>query len=53
MYGVWNYTSINGYLYTAVGIVTCFVVGYSVSLFVPLTEKDLTGLTVYTLQPNS
>jgi Na+/proline symporter len=49
MYGIWKYTSINGYLYTAAGITTCFVVGYGVSLIVPSKARDLTGLTVYSL----
>jgi SSS family transporter len=53
MYGVWNYTSINGYLYTATGIMTCFVVGYTVSLVFPSNQQDLTGLTVYTLHGDS
>ncbi|MGI9472022.1 MAG: sodium:solute symporter family transporter [Rubripirellula sp.] len=49
MYLVWKYTSINGYLYTAIGISVCFVVGYAVSLGVPAPRRDLTGLTIYTL----
>lgn len=50
MYTVWKYTTVNGYLYTAIGIVTCFVVGYSLSLVLPAATKDLTGLTIYTLR---
>ena len=49
MYLVWQYTAINGYLYTAIGIAVCFIVGYFVSLFVAIKERDLTGLTIYTL----
>lgn len=50
MFSMWKYTPINGYLYTAAGITTCFVVGYAISLMMPDQERDLTGLTVYTLK---
>jgi SSS family solute:Na+ symporter len=50
MFSMWKFTPINGYLYTAAGITTCFVVGYAVSLVAPGKERDLTGLTVYTLK---
>jgi SSS family solute:Na+ symporter len=54
MYGVWKETSINGYLYTAVGISVCFVVGYLVSLLRPaLSDDELAGLTVYTMVGNA
>jgi SSS family transporter len=53
MFWLWKSTSINGYLYTASGITTCFVVGYIASCVLPADENDLTGLTVYTLSPNS
>jgi len=48
MWAVWQYTSINGYLYTAIGILTCFFVGYLVSIVMPGESGDLTGLTIYT-----
>ena len=51
MYAVWKYSSLSGFLYTAIGIASCFVVGYLVSLLVPTRQRDLTGLTVYTLNP--
>ena len=38
----------NAYLYTATGIATCFVAGYLASLMCGGTERDLTGLTVFT-----
>ena len=54
MYLVWKETSINGYLYTAVGISVCFVVGYLVSLLRPaLGDDELAGLTVYTMVGNA
>ena len=54
MYLVWKETSINGYLYTAVGISVCFVVGYLVSLLRPaLSDDELAGLTVYTMAGNA
>ena len=49
MYLVWQYTAINGYLYTAIGITVCFVVGYGVSLVTGVSQRDLDGLTIYTL----
>jgi hypothetical protein len=36
---------INGYLYTAIGITVCFVVGWLASQFLPADGRDLTGLT--------
>ncbi|MFK7817859.1 MAG: sodium/solute symporter [Planctomycetaceae bacterium] len=48
MFCLWKFTAINGYLYTAAGITTCFVVGYITS-FGSAQSKDLTGLTVYSM----
>lgn len=50
MFALWKFTSVNGYLYTACGIGTCFLVGYSVSLLLPADGNNLTGLTIYTLR---
>ena len=36
---------INGYLYTAIGISVCFVVGWLASQVLPADRRDLTGLT--------
>lgn len=33
MFWLWRFTSINGYLYTTCGIVTCVIVGYLASFF--------------------
>lgn len=41
------YTRINGYLYAAIGITVCFVIGYGLSLLIPLRQKPLTGLTIH------
>ncbi len=42
-----EYTNIHVLLYAGVAITTCIVVGYLVSLFFPMQEKSLKGLTVY------
>ena len=53
MYWVWKETPINGYLYTAIGIGVCFIVGYIVSLLGPARKQDeLAGLTIYTMSSN-
>jgi len=49
LYLVKTYTSMHFFLYTIVGISTCFVVGYMVSLFVGGKQKQIEGLTIYTL----
>lgn len=49
MFGLWKYTPINGYLYTAIGITTCVVVGFLASLLAPANDNDLAGLTIHTL----
>lgn len=46
MFCLWQFTNVNGYLYTASGITTCVGVGYGASLFYGST-KDLTGLTLF------
>ena len=47
---LWKFSPVQGYLFTAVGIGTCVVVGYIVSL--PFAQsKDLSGLTVFS-QPD-
>lgn len=50
MFSLWKFTIVNGYLYTATGIATCLVVGYLGSLFSVSDDKDLAGLTIYTLR---
>ena len=56
MFHLWKNTVVNGYLYTIIGISTCFIVGYVTSLitnlFTPNSDRDLTDLTLYTLNRN-
>ncbi|MDB4732896.1 sodium/solute symporter [Planctomicrobium sp.] len=49
MFCLWRFTPINGYLYTAAGISTCFAVGYVASLATGGQPNDLSGLTIYTI----
>jgi len=46
-----RFTRINGYLYAAIGIAGCFLIGYLASLVIRVPSKDLTGLTIYTRRP--
>lgn len=46
----WKFNLANGYLYCTIGIVSCVVVGYVFSLIFPAAKKDLTGLTLFTMQ---
>jgi SSS family transporter len=46
----WKFNLANGYLYCTIGIVSCVVVGYLFSLVFPGPNKDLTGLTLFTMQ---
>jgi SSS family transporter len=41
---------VNGYLFAAIGIVTCFVIGYAASLLIPVRTKDISGLTIHGLK---
>ena len=49
MFSLWAFTDVTGYLYTFVGICVCVIVGYLVSLLAPEPSRDLSGLTIYTL----
>ncbi|MHC4253497.1 MAG: sodium:solute symporter family protein, partial [Planctomycetota bacterium] len=42
--------AVHGVLFAATGMISCFAVGYLVSLVVPDEGKNLTGLTLYTLR---
>lgn len=46
---LWLFSSVNGYLYTSIGILTCVIAGWIASLLIPAQDKDLTGLTLHTL----
>lgn len=47
------YTRINGYLYAAIGITVCFVLGYLLSLVAPAPRQSLDGLTIHTMDTSS
>jgi SSS family solute:Na+ symporter len=42
-------TSLHFFLYGPIGIVTCFIVTYVVSIMIPGKKKSIEGLTVYTM----
>ncbi len=46
---VQSLTQVHFFLWAACGILTCLLVGYLVSLISPATNRDLKGLTLYTL----
>ena len=48
MFYLWQFTQVNGYLYTLCGIVTCFVAGYLASWILGGQDRELRGLTIYT-----
>jgi SSS family solute:Na+ symporter len=48
MLAVQWYTDVHFFLYAAVGVITCFVVGYTTSLVLPGRHRPLEGLTLYT-----
>jgi solute:Na+ symporter, SSS family len=47
------YSEINGYLYAAMGITTCFVVGIAASFLLPSKKKSIEGLTIYSMGEDS
>ncbi len=48
LFMVVSYTRMHLFLYAAVGIVSCSVTGYMVSLVIPVPPKGLGGLTIFT-----
>jgi len=52
-YFIKQYFPLHPWAYGATGIVSCFVIGYVVSVLVPSRRRDLAGLTLYTQQPIS
>lgn len=50
MIWVWLATDVHPFLYTVVGIASCFVAGYLASLLMPRPIRDLSGLTLLTLR---
>lgn len=45
---VQRYTRVHFFLYAAVGVLTCLVVGYLASALIPSARQSLEGLTIYT-----
>ena len=43
------FTPTNFFIYAAIGNVTCFAVGYLMSMLLPSKPADLQGLTIYTM----
>ncbi len=43
---LWQFTQVNGYLYTSCGITACVASGYITSLLTGPQTKDLEGLTI-------
>lgn len=50
MISAWQLGWANGYLYATIGIVSCLVVGYAASLPFTNKNKNLDGLTLYTMR---
>ena len=56
LYLVQSRTSVHFFLYAAVGVAACVIIGYAASLLIPCKKRDLGGLTAYTLnkfKPNT
>lgn len=47
-----NFTPIHWSLYQVIAIASCVLVGYLVSVLLPVRKRDLTGLTVFTAEEN-
>jgi len=52
MFTVWRLEWADGYLFATIGILTCLLVGYLASLILPSPHRDLTGLTLHTMNAN-
>lgn len=50
VFGVQQYTRLHFFLYAAIGIAGCFLLGYLFSLMLPAPKKTLDGLTIYTIK---
>ena len=49
LYWVAAHEAVHGILYAAVGVASCVLIGYTVSLLTPARRRDLDGLTIFTL----
>ena len=45
-----QFTAVQGFLYAAIGIATCFVTGYAASRLTPSASPAADGLTIFTLR---
>ncbi|SVC56140.1 uncharacterized protein METZ01_LOCUS308994, partial [marine metagenome] len=48
MIWIWKATETNGFLFSTIGLLTCLIVGYAVSVFLPSQQKNLENLTLHT-----
>jgi SSS family transporter len=48
-----HYTTFHWLFYVPAAVITCFVVGYGVSLLLPQSDRDMTGLTAFTVPKDS
>ena len=48
MIWIWQATETNGFLYSSIGLLTCLIIGYAVSVFLPAQQKNLENLTLHT-----
>lgn len=48
LFWVQHYTQVHFFLYAGIGMISCMVIGYLISLLFPAEEKNLTGLTIHT-----
>ncbi len=44
-----QYTSVHFYLYSFIGVAACVLVGYLTSFIMPSSRKDISGLTIYSI----
>jgi len=49
LFMIQQYTNVNLLLFASIGIVICFITGYIASVLLPFGTKDITGLTIYTI----
>lgn len=49
MVWIWRATETSGYIYAFIGISSCLLIGYAVSVLLPAEKHDLENLTLHTL----
>ncbi|MEZ6092644.1 MAG: sodium/solute symporter [Pirellulaceae bacterium] len=50
MFLIWKFNLANSYLFSFIGIATCFVLGYLASFMVGKSPKNLNGLNIFSLR---